>query len=170
MKILFYFFIILLITGCANNKVYWCGDHPCINKKEKEAYFKKNMIIEVRKINKKDKNYGEIEKITQQAIISEKQRIKDEKELAKQKRIAERNKIKEEKKLAKKMHIEEKKRIKEEKKLAKKNKNLKNKDDKKLVINTNNITLDVSEFKKLVEKIIKQNKSKPYPDIYKIEN
>ena len=152
MKILFYFFIILLITGCANNKVYWCGDHPCINKKEKEAYFKKNMIIEVRKINKKDKNYGEIEKITQQAIISEKQRIKDEKELAKQKRIAERNKIK------------------EEKKLAKKNKNLENKDDKKLVINTNNITLDVSEFKKLVEKIIKQNKSKPYPDINKIEN
>ena len=68
------------------------------------------------------------------------------------------------------MHIEEKKRIKEEKKLAKKNKNLENKDDKKLVINTNNITLDVSEFKKLVEKIIKQNKSKPYPDINKIEN
>ena len=32
------------------------------------------------------------------------------------------------------------------------------------------VFLDVSEFKKLVEKIIKQNKSKPYPDINKIEN
>ena len=39
-----------------------------------------------------------------------------------------------------------------------------------LARSANNITLDVSEFKKLVEKIIKQNKSKPYPDINKIEN
>ena len=47
--------IILLITACSTNKgVYWCGDHPCINKKEKEAYFKKTMIVEVRNFDKKN--------------------------------------------------------------------------------------------------------------------
>ena len=40
-----------------NTGVYWCGDHPCINKKEKEAYFKKNMIVEKRNLKKeKSKN------------------------------------------------------------------------------------------------------------------
>ena len=37
--------IFAIIVGCSSSKgVYWCGDHPCINKKEREAYFKKNMI------------------------------------------------------------------------------------------------------------------------------
>ena len=44
------------MISCTNNKgVYWCGDHPCINKEEKEAYFKKTMIVEVKNYNK-DKN------------------------------------------------------------------------------------------------------------------
>ena len=45
--------ISIFIFGCSAGKgVYWCGDHPCINKKEKEAYFKKTMIVEVRNYNK----------------------------------------------------------------------------------------------------------------------
>ena len=56
MKILFFLFIFLIITSCkTNNGVYWCGDHPCINKKEREAYFKKTMTVEMKNI--KDKNY-----------------------------------------------------------------------------------------------------------------
>ena len=36
----------LLTTSCGSNKdVYWCGDHPCLNNKEKKAYFK-NVIVE----------------------------------------------------------------------------------------------------------------------------
>ena len=39
MKKLAYLFIAFMIVGCSTNKVtYWCGDHPCINKKEKEAF------------------------------------------------------------------------------------------------------------------------------------
>ena len=33
----------LLLFACSNGKrVYWCGDHACINNKERESYFKKN--------------------------------------------------------------------------------------------------------------------------------
>ena len=47
MKNLFFLFILFIIISCSPNRgVYWCGDHPCINKKEKEAYFKKTMIVE----------------------------------------------------------------------------------------------------------------------------
>ena len=56
MKLFFFLIIIFLLTGCVTDKgVYWCGDHPCINKKEREAYFKKTMIVEIKKIEGKDK-------------------------------------------------------------------------------------------------------------------
>ena len=46
-----------MIVSCANDKsVYWCGDDPCINKKEREAYFKKTMVIEVKKVKNKKKD------------------------------------------------------------------------------------------------------------------
>ena len=64
MKNLFFLFILFMIISCSSNKVvYWCGDHPCINKKEKKAYFKKNMIVEMKNIKSKNyKNNYEIEK------------------------------------------------------------------------------------------------------------
>ena len=51
------FLIIFIFTfSCSGNKgVYWCGDHPCLNKVEKEAYFKKTMIVEVKSFNKLNK-------------------------------------------------------------------------------------------------------------------
>ena len=76
MKNLFFIFILFMVVACSNNKsVYWCGDHPCINKKEKEAYFKKTMIVEIK--NLKDKNYKrstEYERIMQQAQLDEKKK------------------------------------------------------------------------------------------------
>ena len=46
----------ILLFSCSNNKsVYWCGDHACINKKEKESFFKKTMIVEKRELNEKNK-------------------------------------------------------------------------------------------------------------------
>ena len=53
MKTCLFLSIFFFIISCASTKsVYWCGDHPCINKKEKEAYFKKTMIVEIRYLNK----------------------------------------------------------------------------------------------------------------------
>ena len=172
MKKIFLTTVFLMILSCSNNKsVYWCGDHPCINNKEKEAYFKKNMTVEIRNYNKLDQNKrSEIDKITKQARINEKKRIKEEKELAKQIKLEEKREIK-----------EKKKRLKEENKRA----NLKNKESKKnkliseekiakkkIVISTNNVKLDTNspEFKNLMEKIIKKNKTRPYPSLSGIEN
>ena len=103
-----------MIFSCTSNKgVYWCGDHPCINKEEKEAYFKKTMIVEVKNYNKdKNKNDSEIERLMNQAKLDEKKRINNEKQM----KIKTKN---EEKDLAKRIKIEKKKRIKEEKELAK---------------------------------------------------
>ena len=79
----------LLLFACSNDKkVYWCGDHACINKKEKEAYFKKTMIIEIREISKKSKkSKSDLEIIKEQARLEQKKEIKGEKELAKQARL-----------------------------------------------------------------------------------
>ena len=121
MKNLFFIFILFMVVACINNKsVYWCGDHPCINKKEKEAYFKKTMIVEIK--NLKNKNYKsstEYERIMQQAQLDEKKRIKGEKNLAKQAKLEEKRRIREEKDLTKQAKLEEKRQIREEKDLTK---------------------------------------------------
>ena len=121
MKYLFYLILFYIIIGCSTNKtVYWCGDHPCINKKEKEAYFKKTMIVEAKVLKKKAlKNNSEVEKIIQQAKDEKKIRIKKEKNLTQQAKLEKKRRIKEEKTLLKQLKLEQKSRIKEEKILLK---------------------------------------------------
>ena len=77
MKFFFFLFILLLTISCGSDKgVYWCGDHPCINKKEKEAYFKKNMVVEMRSAKKTDyKNNSEIKQLMQEAEGKEKRSV-----------------------------------------------------------------------------------------------
>ena len=54
MKFLFVLILTLFLFACTSSKqTYWCGDHACINNKEKESYFKKTMIVEVRNLEKK---------------------------------------------------------------------------------------------------------------------
>ena len=76
MKNLFFLSTFLIIVSCSSNKVtYWCGDHPCINKKEREAYFKKTMIVEIKNVKiDNNKNNSEVEKIIQQAKLDEKKK------------------------------------------------------------------------------------------------
>ena len=177
MKNLFFLFILFLTISCGSNKgVYWCGDHPCINKKEKEAYFKKNMVVEMRSAKKTDyKNNSEIKQLMQEAEGKEKIRIKNDKSSSKQVRL-------EEKKLAKQIELEEKRQIKEEKKLAKqikleeKKQNKKKKKSSIKKIDGNNekqlkkTEINLSEFSEIVEKITRKNAIKPYPDINDIAN
>ena len=168
MKNIFGFLIFFLLVACSSNDmVYWCGDHPCTSDKERKAYFKKNMIVEVKNISVLEKNKSEIEKITQQALIEEKKRIKNEKNLAKQARKDEKERIKEEKYLAKQAQKNEKKRIKNKKKL---NKNEKSKKTAKIDTDIIKNDITISNFKNLVEKITKENMNKPYPDINNIPN
>ena len=164
MKNLFYLIIFFVIIGCSTNKVvYWCGDHPCINKKEKEAYFKKTMIVEMKELKKTNiNNNSEIEKIIQQTKLDEKKRIKQEKDLIKQAKLDEKRRIKEEKNLAKQIQKDEKKIIKKGRETSK----------QKVLIDTGfaNIEIEAIKFKELVEKITKKNLFRPYPDINDIPN
>ena len=194
MKTCLFLSIFFFIISCASTKsVYWCGDHPCINKEEKEAYFKKTMIVEIRDLNKNNyKDESEIEKLLQQSQINEKKRIKNEKYLTKQAKLEEKRRIKEEKELTKQAKLEEKRRIKEEKELANEikqeekrrveveKKTLKKKIAKKqkkpseksvaLDSDIGNVKINLNKFSELVEKITKQNSFRPYPDINDIPN
>ena len=176
MKNLLFLFILFMIISCTSNKnVYWCGDHPCINKKEKEAYFKKTMIIEIKDSkNKNYKNDSEINKIMQQAKLSEKERIKSEKELLKQVRLDEKKRIKEEKDLTKQIKLEESRRIKDEKRLSKRkivvNQKKQLKKSVELDAGTENIKIGPSKFSELIKKITKKNSLRPYPAINNIPN
>ena len=194
MKYLIILIFSFLLFACSNGKkVYWCGDHACINKKEKEAYFKKTMIVEIRELSKQNiKSKSELEMIKKQAGLKQKKEIKNEKELAKQARLEEKRRIKEEKELAKQARLEEKRRIKEEKELTKQIRleekklikqekkiskkkfikkektSLKTKTDTDTIILTSNTSSN--KIKDLVEKINKKNMFKPYPDINDVPN
>ena len=142
-----------MIFSCTSNKgVYWCGDHPCINKKEREAYFKKTMVVEIRELKKDDlKKNSHIEEIQLQAQYDENIRIKNENKMAKQLQLDEKNRIKEEKALVKQLELDEK--IQNKKNVTEIKKNLTVK------------KVELSKFRELVDKIIIKNSLKPYPDI-----
>ena len=55
-KNIFFLLIFLFIYSCTSKPktVLICGDHVCINKKEAEQYFEKNLSIEVKIINNKN--------------------------------------------------------------------------------------------------------------------
>ena len=200
MRLLFFLLIFFITISCSKNKItYWCGDHPCINKSEKETYFKKTMIVEAREFNKnKIKEDSEIDKILQQAQIKEKSKIKKEKtlykqtklekkrknqekkSLIKQAKLQEKRRIKEEKALAKRERLEKKRRIKEEKTLIKqikKDEKKVTKKVKKISKKNNNVDDDLSNssissgnFQKIVKEINRRNIFKPYPDINDIRD
>ena len=180
--------MIFSCSSTSNKGVYWCGDHPCINNKEKEAYFKETMIVELKTIDKNNKeNFSNLEKITKQAISDEKKRIKKEKELSKQVKIDEKIRLKNEKKLKKQRKKQEKLEMKNEANLEntveleekqKKNDNKKivkipkstNEEKGELKIDTKYIKIDATKFKDLLEKISERNKLRPYPNINNIPN
>jgi hypothetical protein len=181
---LFFSLLFVFTIGCTSGKgVYWCGDHPCINKKEKEAYFKKTMIVEVKNIKKSTfQKKSESEKIIEIAKKSEKKRIQNEKDLGKQAKLDEKRKAKEEKELVKQAKLDKKRRMQEEKELAKQieldEENLSNQevesinetnnDDLNKIVKTleSKQSKDTStSFKDLVDMITKKSNLKPFPDI-----
>ena len=183
MKIFFFISFLFLLNSCTNNKtVYWCGDHACINKKEKEAYFKKTMIVEKKIINNKVKNEQE-NNLIQKVKKDEKKRIKNEKDLLKKSKLERKRKIKEQKRLAKQLKLDEKKRIKEEKKLTKQLKSDEKKriEQKKLAKKTklreknddlinNEANTSYGLFTEIKEMIIKRNQKRTYPSINDIDD
>ena len=189
MKKIFILIVFIFLSSCADrNRTFWCGDHPCVNKKEQKAYFKENMIVEVREISRKKlKEYSEIEKITQQAKKNEKKNTSDdlylkeinkidnkarkkaEKTLLKQKKAEAKKQKKMEADLAKQIKKQEKINIKKKKELTK-IKNIDNNKSSKSAINVNTNVKSSDSFYKIVENVQKKNVNKSYPDINDIPN
>ena len=62
MKKLLLCFIMLIIYGCNKPKtVLICGDHVCVNKAEAEQYFEDNLTLEVRVVDKKEREIDLVE-------------------------------------------------------------------------------------------------------------
>ena len=183
MKIIVCLIMLFILASCSTDKnTFWCGDHPCINNKEKEAYFKKTMIVEIKNLEKNSsKSNSEIEKIILQAQKKEKKRIEEQKYMNKQSKLQAKRIKKDEKKLSKQAKLEAKRREKEEKKLTnqiekdetrivKKEKKKEPKQSVKFVADAESQSSFSVNFNKLVEKITKRNISRPYPDINDIQD
>ena len=57
MRFIYLLSLLILMSNCTKPKtVLICGDHVCINKSEANQYFEENLSIEVKIINKKNKN------------------------------------------------------------------------------------------------------------------
>ena len=163
-----YFIILLFIIllSCTNKKeVYWCGDHACINNKEKKAYFEKTLITEIKDLTKQKRKKSNFE------IIKEKAGLDLEKE--KEEEFEDKIKVlstEEQKALAKQLRLEEKQRIKEEKKLTKQSRL-----DEKKIGNEAKAEGDCTKLVKLHEKLKckmdekKANKAKSKKDDSKIK-
>ena len=163
-----YFIILLFIIllSCTNkNEVYWCGDHACINNKEKKAYFEKTLITEIKDLTKQKRKKSNFEIIKEKAGLD----LDKEKEEEFEDKI-EVLSTEEQKALAKQLRLEEKQRIKEEKKLTKQSRL-----DEKKIGNEAKAEGDCTKLVKLHEKLKckmdekKANKAKSKKDDSKIK-
>ena len=119
MKVYIYFTVLVFIISCsANNGVYWCGDHACANNKEKEAYFKKTMIVEVKNLNKSNtKQISANERIINQSENKEVKVIINEEEFDQKIQLEEERIEKNEREIEELIKLQEQERTKEEKEL-----------------------------------------------------
>jgi len=117
MKI-FLFILILFLTSCsAANLVYMCGERECVDKKEANEYFEKNLSLEAKIFEKEKEKTFDLVKLNVDSVRTKSKKL-DKKILSK----LEKKRIKEEKRLAKIQIKKERERIKKEKKLFKANK------------------------------------------------
>ena len=59
-KLLLLVFFFFIFSCTSSRTVFWCGDHACINKKEKKAYFKKTMTVEIKNMDNNLPIYNKI--------------------------------------------------------------------------------------------------------------
>ena len=185
MKKIIFFITLLTLYGCNNPKtVLICGDHVCINKAEAEQYFEENLTLEVQIIdNKKDKKNDLVE-------LNLNKNLEGKEEIS----VTKRNKIKKKIKILSNDEIEKKKievRNKKKLKVKKKEKNkivktVKKIDPNKTKKKIKKITKDVDKSENKIkdictilgkcsideisEYLVKQGKTKKFPDITNRDN
>ena len=97
MKFIFTLFLLTLLSCNTAKKEYVCGDHTCVNKKEFNEFFSKNLTIEIKSQNNKNNKIVDLAKLNTNAKNIEKNNNKNAKKVNKIKKKKDKNKIKEEK-------------------------------------------------------------------------
>ena len=164
--------VILLLVSCSKTKtVLICGDHVCINKKEAEQYFEDNLSLEVKIIDKKEKNKIDLVELNLKENIRGKKEIQvfSKNETEKKVKILSRKDKNEIRKIIKNKKKE--KKIKQTKQMKKKE--FENKKTTKNSANKNK-RIDVVDVCTIVKKcnieeiskyLIDKGKDKKFPDI-----
>ena len=181
MKKYIYLLLFTFIISCSSNKgVYWCGDNACADKKEKEAYFKKTMIVEVRNLDKNNNEKISMnEKILNQdksskkkIIISSTEPDEDLNIIEEQIEIQEKEMAIKEKELQEQIEIHEKEMAKKEKELERQinpsereESNPKEETPFSFAKVVENNDIKSKNFDELVEKILIRNSTRSYPKI-----
>ena len=168
MKIYKYFIIFSFIISCTpNNGVYWCGDHACVDNKEKEAYFKKTMIVEVRNLNENNSKSESVnEKIINESQIKEEKT--DKKSYIEEKNIKTESEIEKQIEFQEKIYLQQNElkeqiKLEEEERLNTRIKEQENSSSFAKVIEINEISS--KNFNELVDRILVRNNSRSYPKI-----
>ncbi len=160
---------------------YICGDRECLDKKEIEEYFSKNLSVEVSFVNKAEKNESlNLVKLNTNSEKSKKKSdilITEKKKTSNFKKKEKKRELEKKRKLAKLKKLEKRKKIKRERKTAqlkskKINKNLektKKLKEKKETKKTKEFCLILEEcdIDQISDYFIKIGKEKNYPDITK---
>lgn len=184
MKVITFLLFFIFISCSNNNKVYICGDRECVDKKEIEEYFKKELVVEIKPINKKENNKNDLillnKKNKKGKSSSTSNKILEEKINKEKKRLAKieiKNKRKEEKLKKKQKKITSKKidlikskkegvkkiaKIPDQKKLTKTKANI-----YKEKVNKNDICniLTSCDINELEDYLTKKGIKRDYPDI-----
>jgi len=179
MKFILISISILFLANCSKPKtVLICGDHICINNNEAEQFFQENLSIEVRVVDKRDKNKLDLVELNLKesqngkkkiSIISKNNTNKDLKILSN----AEITKIKKniknkskEKKIAKKVNKKKQKVINKEKEIIQ-NENRILKDNIKRRENIVDVCsiLEKCSIDEISQYLLKQGKKKSFPDL-----
>ena len=179
MKFILISISILFLANCSKPKtVLICGDHICINNNEAEQFFQENLSIEVRVVDKRDKNNLDLVELNLKenqngekriSIISKNNTNKDLKILSNaeitniKKNI--KNKIKE-KKIAKKVIKKKQKKINKEKEIIQnENRVLKDNIKKREIVVDVCTILEKCSIDEISQYLLKQGKKKSFPDL-----
>ena len=169
MRLLFTIIVFLLI-GCTKPKtVLICGDHICVNKKEANQYFEENLSLEVKILNKDNqKNFDLVELNLREGFEKDKKVFVKKKD--KTKKIIKKLSNKEIKVIKSKINNKEKN--KKKMKIINKERKLKDKVDKKKIVN--NVIDNETDICTIIEKcsideiskyLTKEGNKRGYPDI-----
>ena len=170
------FFIILIIafflSSCGKPKtVLICGDHVCINKKEAEQYFQENLSLEVKIIDRKDKNEINLVELNLnkdlegERVVNITSKIDEEKEL---KVLSNKEIVKIKKDIKEKEKVKKvvRKKFQEKDSLSKNNIKKRKKSSKKQKELVDICTiLEKCSIDEISKYLIKQGKKKNFPDI-----